>query len=565
MHDWTLTLIVFGPIALGSWLLITKETNRQSLMETALFASCVPFLYSLSLLWKYSPAGDPMQCAIRLPFIVIADYLRIEYYMGVDGISLFLVLLTTFLTPIAILSTLNSIQKNYRVFLFMLLALETAILGTFVSLDLILFYIFWEATLIPMYFIIGVWGSGERIKSAMKFVIFTMTGSVLMLVAILVLYSVSAGRTFDLVSLFADPAVLKLGRSAQMWLFWAFFLAFAIKVPIFPLHTWLPDAHTDAPTAGSVILAGILLKMGAYGLLRFCLPLFPVAAHASAPIVATLAVIGIIYGAWVATVQRDIKRLIAYSSVSHLGLVVLGIFAFTPNAVTGAVLQMVNHGLTTGALFLLVGILYDRRHTRKITDFGGLIKVMPLFGVILWIIAFGSIGLPPLNGFIGEFLILFGVFQTASPMYLVFGAFAVTGVIWGAVYMLWMIERVMLGRITHEENRGLKDLDQRELLMLIPIVILVFGIGFFSPTFTGKIQPGVTHVLELAARGAEPVGSGKWNQSGTAENRTTTGDSGTSEPAQGAQPPISTGGDEPGVYWDETSGSYVTAPGGGGG
>jgi NADH-quinone oxidoreductase subunit M len=498
MHGPSLSLIVFGPVVLGTILYMTKEKDRLSMLEWALFASVVPFLYSLSLFWTYIPSGDAFQLITRLPFIVIGDKIRIEYFLGVDGISLFLVLLTTFLTPIAIISTYKAVQKNYREFLFMLLALETGILGTFLALDLILFYIFWEMTLIPMYFIIGVWGSGDRIRSAMKFVIFTMVGSVLMLVAILVVYSASASKSFDITHLYGDTGLLNLARSTQMWLFWAFFLAFAIKVPLFPLHTWLPDAHTDAPTAGSVILAGILLKMGAYGLLRFCLPLFPDAAHSAAGVIVVLAVIGIIYGAWVATVQRDVKRLVAYSSVSHLGLVVLGIFTFTSDGGTGAVLQMVNHGLTTGALFLMVGMLYERRHTRQIEDFGGLMKVMPMFSVIFWIILFASIGLPPLNGFIGELLIFLGVFQVKSPFYIALGCLAVSGIIWGAIYMLWMYQRVMQGKITHDENRNLLDLDHRELGLLIPILIMVFAIGLYSPIFTNKIGSSVTYTLKYA-------------------------------------------------------------------
>lgn len=496
MHDWRLTLIVFGPAFLGLVLFLIKDKDRRTLMEWAFVASCVPFIYSLSLLTVWNPSGDPMQCIIRIPFIVIGDNIRIEYYMGIDGISLFLVLLTTFLTPITILSTLNAVEKNYRAFLYMLLLLETGILGSFVALDLILFYIFWEAMLIPMYFIIGVWGSGERIKSAMKFVIFTMVGSFLMLVAILVVFNISALRTFDLIKLSTDENIVQLGRDAQLWLFWAFFLAFAIKVPLFPLHTWLPDAHTDAPTAGSVILAGVLLKLGTYGIIRFCFPLFPLAAYVSAPLIITLALIGIIYASWLATIQRDVKRLVAYSSISHLGLVVLGLFAFTPNGATGAVLQMVNHGLATGALFLIVGMLYERRHTRRISEYGGIIKVMPLLGVIFWIVTFSSIGLPPLNGFVGEFLILLGVFEKNTSTHFAAGIIAASGVIWSAIYMLWMFQRVMLGKITKPDNESLKDLDQRELLVLIPIVILIFVIGLFSPIFTSRIEPSVLRTLD---------------------------------------------------------------------
>jgi NADH-quinone oxidoreductase subunit M len=562
MNDPTLTLIVFGPLVLGLTLFLSKEKDRLGLMEWALFASGVPFLYSLSLLKTYDPSGEQFQHLVRLDWIAVGDRLRIEYYMGVDGISLFLVLLTTFLTPIVIASTYRAVEKHYREFLFMLLALETAILGTFLALDLLLFYIFWEAVLIPMYFLIGIWGSDDRIRSAMKFVLFTMTGSVLMLVAILVLHSVSSTPTFDLIKLYQDPGVRALGQSSELWLFWAFFVAFAIKVPLFPLHTWLPDAHTDAPTAGSVILAGVLLKMGTYGILRFCLPLFPEAVHLAAPTIAILAVIGIIYGAWVATVQRDVKRLVAYSSVSHLGLIVLGIFAFTPNALTGAVVQMINHGLTTGALFLIVGMLYERRHTRRISEFGGLLRIMPLLGVILWIITFASIGLPPLNGFIGEFLILFGVFEASGPLYTVLGAFAVTGVIWGAVYMLWMFERVMLGEVRRDENKILPDLDMRELFILVPIVVLVFAIGLFSPYLTHKIEPSVLKTLDYASADLRetPGLSGDPAQQNQPENTYNP------DPAHGPENP-STGMFRPGTdrfRWDESSRTYVPQDIGGG-
>lgn len=558
MHDATLTLIVFGPILLGLTLFFQKRDDRVGILDWALGASIVPLLYSLSLL-GYNPGGSAFQFVIQKPFIVVGNDINIQYHMGIDGISLFLVLLTTFITPIAIYSASKAITKNYREFLFMILAMETGILGTFVSLDLILFYIFWEVTLIPMYFIIGVWGSGERVKSALKFVIFTMTGSVLMLVAILSLYAFSSTHTFDVIKLYTDPNIMGLAKNAQMWLFWAFFLAFAIKVPLFPFHTWLPDTHTDAPTAGSVILAALLLKLGSYGLFRFCLPLFPLAAHAVAPLVIVLALIGIIYGAWVATAQTDIKRLVAYSSVSHMGLIVLGTFAFNAGAGTGAVLQMVNHGLNTGALFLMVGMLYDRKHTRLIADYGGIIKVMPIFGAIFWIVTFASIGLPPLNGFIGEFLILFGVFQVGSTGLLVAGALAVTGVIWSAVYMLWMFERVMLGPIRHAENNDLKDLEHREIWLLVPIVILIFAIGIFSPYLTQKIQPSVIRTLDLANRG---VVSQAMEQPSmvTPADAPMTPPAGWSGGSSTVIPETS-----PGLTFDQASGTWVRTPESGGG
>jgi len=494
--------MIFAPLVIGIVLFTIKSHDRPTVIKVALSGSIAVFLYSLSLLWSYdsSDGSAIFQCVRKTPWINIGGYTTVSYHVGIDGISLWLVILTTFLTPITILSTYGSRIKNYREFLFALLALETAVLGVFLSLDLVLFYIFWELVLIPMFFIIGLWGTGERIKSAMKFILFTMLGSFLMLVGILVLFHVSELKTFDITRLYTDSGLMQLGLQSQSWLFWAFFVAFAVKVPIFPLHTWLPDAHTDAPTAGSVMLAALLLKLGTFGLLRFCMPMFPLAAQHFAVFICVLAVIGIIYGAWVATVQRDVKRLVAYSSISHLGLVVLGLFVFTHNSITGAVLQMVNHGLTTGALFLIVGMLYERRHSRLIADFGGIIRVMPFFGVIFWIITFASIGLPGLNNFVGEFLVILGIFETATGSNIIFGMLAITGVIWCAVYMLWMFQRVMLGEIVHDENKSLKDISRIEKIVLIPIVTAVFFIGLFSPVLTSKMSASIAYALDLSTR-----------------------------------------------------------------
>ncbi len=420
----------------------------------------------------------------------------ISYIVGVDGISLFLVVLTGFLTPLALLGSWESVHKKVKQFCFFMLALESAMIGVFLSLDLFLFYIFWDAMLIPMYFLIGIWGYDRRIYAAVKFMLYTMAGSVLMLLAILSLayfHSQATGHySFDLQSLMQ----LQLPQRLQVWLFLAFALAFAIKVPLFPFHTWLPDAHVEAPTAGSVILAGVLLKMGTYGLLRFAFPLFPDAAAYFAPWLATLAVIGIVYGALVAMVQPDLKKLVAYSSVSHLGFVVLGIAAMNVQGMQGAVYQMLNHGVSTGALFLIVGMLSDRRHTRLISEFGGLKGVMPRLSAVFMLITLSSIGLPGLNGFVGEFLILLGAFRWDVR----FAVVAATGVILSAVYMLWMFQRVNYGEVTNPKNEGMKDLSPREWWVLAPTVAMAVFMGVAPTVFLKPMQPAIDRI---AARMAE--------------------------------------------------------------
>jgi NADH-quinone oxidoreductase subunit M len=418
--------------------------------------------------------------------------LGIGYHLGIDGISILLVLLTTFLTPIALVSAWHSIEDRAKEFAITMLVLETGMVGVFVSLDVFLFYVFWEAMLVPMYLIIGVWGGSNRVYAAIKFVLYTLVGSLLMLVAILALYfhhgAATGTYTFDLPVLARWVMPAGLGQNAM---FLAFALAFAIKVPLFPFHTWLPDAHVEAPTAGSVILAGVLLKMGTYGFLRFCLPLFPDASLTFGPLVFALAVIGIIYGACVSTVQPDLKKLVAYSSVSHLGFVMLGIFTLTPQGLVGGVIQMVNHGLSTGALFLMVGMIYERRHTRLIADFGGLWQVIPAFSAVFLVVSLSSLGLPGLNGFVGEFLILLGAFQVSRPL----AALATTGIIFAAVYMLWMYQRVIFGEITHEENRRLRDLHPREWAVLVPVVILIVWIGVYPLPFTSKTEASVAALI----------------------------------------------------------------------
>lgn len=429
-----------------------------------------------------------MQFVEKSPWI---ETLGISYYLGIDGISLFLILITTLLSCISILASWRAITSRQKGFFISLLLLETGMLGVFSALDLFLFYVFWEAMLIPMYFIIGIWGYEGRVYASIKFIIYTMFGSVLMLVALISLYFHGQSQlgyyTTDLLKLYD----LNIPRVYQIWMFLGFSISFAIKVPIFPFHTWLPAAHVEAPTAGSVLLAGILLKMGGYGLLRFSLPLFPYATLKFIPLFAVLAIIGIIYGALVSMVQPDMKKLVAYSSVSHLGFVVLGIFALNVQGLQGGIIQMVNHGLSTGALFLIVGILYERRHTRMIKDFGGLSREIPLFAAVFMIVTLASIGLPGLNGFVGEFLILLGALKSKT----IYGVFAAIGVILAAVYMLRMFQKVMFGEIKNPENRGLKDLSLREIFVLAPIIVGIVWIGIYPGPFLKRIEPSVINLL----------------------------------------------------------------------
>ena len=471
-----------------------KATKWISLIATtATFALSLPLLLNFdianSATAQYLTEGNPVMMG-----------LDIKYLVGLDGLSLLLFMLTTLMGPIVILSSWDSVKKHLMGYYSMLLLLQTASMGVFASLDLIVFYVFFELSLIPMYFLIGIWGGKGRIHATVKFFVYTLVGSLIMLVGLIYVgYDAGAfinGFQFTTDWRFLSSGAYQVGLVQQTYLFLAFALAFCIKVPLFPFHTWLPYAHTEAPTAGSVVLAAIMLKMGTYGLLRVCLPLFPNAFTEFAPYMATLAVIGIIYGALVAMVQKDIKKLVAYSSVSHLGFVVLGLFAFNTIAVQGALIQMINHGLSTGALFLIVGMIYDRTHTRKIEDYGGIAKVVPVFAVMFMIATLASIGLPGLNGFIGEFLILNGTFMSDVLPQNAFVVFAALGVILAAVYMLWMYQRVMFGPLKHEKNEKLVDLNAREIGLLVPLVIFMVWIGIRPVDFTQYSEAQVQELLE---------------------------------------------------------------------
>ncbi len=497
-----LSLVTYLPAAAGLVLLLFPERLEDTIKRFTFLASLVTFVLSLHLVYHFDQSNGGMQFVENSPWIRTATY-TINHHLGIDGISLFLVLLTTFLTPLAVLCSWRSITDRVRPFMICLLMLETGMIGVFCALDLVLFYVFWEVMLIPMYFLIGVWGGANRIYAAVKFILYTMAGSLLMLLAIVYLWYVNGGTTFDLVQIrqALETGTLRLSPSSEFWMFLAFLLAFSIKVPLFPFHTWLPDAHVEAPTAGSVILAGVLLKMGTYGLLRFCLPLFPGAALSVAPFMSILALIGIVYGALVAMVQPDLKKLVAYSSVSHMGLVVLGIFAFTLQGMQGSTVQMLNHGLSTGALFLLVGMIYDRRHTRMISDFGGLAHVNPVLASFFLVVTLSSIGLPGLNGFVGEILVLAGTFVQNKTN----AAIAALGMILGAVYMLWMYQRVFLGKITNEASAGMKDIGLRERLILVPIVAVMLWIGVYSAPFLRRMDASLLLVQQRVQRAPRPV------------------------------------------------------------
>ncbi len=501
---WLLNLIVYLPLA-GALLIMAfvDKNNSKALKYGATVVAGVDFLLSIPLWFLYRPDGAEFQFATRFDWI---PSVGVEYLFGVDGFSVLLILLTTLLGFIAVYCSFTAITEREKEYYVFLLLLQTGMLGVFCALDFILFYVFWEVMLVPMYFLIGVWGGPRRLYAAIKFFLYTLVGSVLMLVGILTLYFYNADglaavgleglgnpATFSIPHLFTIAPAIPDG--VQFWVFLAFFVGFAIKVPMFPFHTWLPDAHVEAPTAGSVILAAVLLKMGTYGFVRLALPILPNATVEAVGWIGVLSIIAIIYGALVAMAQKDMKKLVAYSSVSHMGFVMLGMFALNDAGLRGSILQMLNHGVSTGALFLLVGIVYERRHNRMIAEYGGLAKVMPLYATFFLIITLSSIGLPTLNGFIGEFTILIGAYSHSW----VWALFAATGIVLGAAYMLWLYQRVFFGELSNEKNKDLPDLNRREQWTLIPLVIIAFWIGLYPKPFFDRMAPTVDRVLERVA------------------------------------------------------------------
>jgi NADH-quinone oxidoreductase subunit M len=498
-----LTIITFLPLAVALVIVFfVPKRNEKLIMHLATWTALADFLLSLIPMWGYDMSDGGFQFVEAYSWIPV---LNVQYKMGVDGVSLLLVVLTTLLGFISILSSWTAIKERIKEYYVFFLLLQVGMLGVFCALDLFLFYIFWEVMLVPMYFIIGVWGGARKLYAAIKFFLYTLFGSVLMLLGIIALYFFSGDvlgeRTFDIVELH------KLGMFTAdwgigFWVFLAFFLGFAIKVPMFPFHTWLPDAHVEAPTAGSVILAGVLLKMGTYGFYRFSLPIFPKQTADNLLWLMTLCVIGIIYGAMVALVQKDWKKLVAYSSVSHLGMTMIGLFALNIYGVKGSILQMLNHGISTGALFLIVGIIYERRHTREISEYGGLAKVMPTFAIYFMIMMLSSAGLPTLNGFIGEVTILAGLIQIEGAAFSFFGlspiwwtVLSATGIVLGAAYLLWLYQRTMFGKLTNPKNEGLKDLTWREKWTLIPLVVLAVWIGLYPKPFFAYIEAPIERLL----------------------------------------------------------------------
>src|SRR6195256_3540067 len=485
-----LSLILFVPLAGALLLLLVPRQNENAIRWIANVVAFLGFAISIPLWFPsfYDPQVAGFQLIERAPWI---PSIGAQYFLGVDGFSALLILLTTMMGFIAVLSSWTAITERVKEYYIFLLVLQTGMHGAFMSLDFLLFFLFWEVMLVPMYFLIGIWGSANRLYSAIKFFLYTLVGSVVMLLGILALYfyghSVTGVYSFDITQFHK----LAVPFDLQWWVFLAFFLGFAIKVPMFPFYTWLPDAHTDAPTAGSVILAAVLLKMGPYGFLRFSLPILPDATRHYVPFIAVLSIIGIVYGALVALAQKDWKRLVAYSSVSHMAMVMLGMFALNPVGITGSIIQQLNHGISTGALFLLVGVVYERRHTREISEYGGLSKVMPVYATIFLIMTMSSIGLPALNGFIGELLILQGVFITSK----MWAAFAASGVVLGAAYMLWLYQRTMFGKIENPKNERLHDLNLREFATFAPLLILAVWIGIYPAPFLRRLETSVNRVV----------------------------------------------------------------------
>jgi len=502
-----LSIVLFTPLVGAILLLFVNKQRVDTIRWIANVFGFLGFLVSLPLWSRFDLADPGWQFVERAPWI---PSIGAEYFLGVDGFSALMVLLTTLIGAIAILSSWTAITERVKEFYVFMLVLQTGMLGAFVSLDFLLFFLFWEVMLVPMYFLIGIWGSDRRLYSAIKFFLYTLVGSVVMLLGILALYfydySLTGVYSFDITRFHQ----LDLPANTQWWIFLAFFLGFAIKVPMFPFHTWLPDAHTDAPTAGSVILAAILLKLGTYGFVRFSLPILPDATQAFVPMMVALSIIGIVYGALCAMAQHDWKRLVAYSSVSHLGMAMLGMFALTPVGITGSILQQINHGISTGALFLIVGIVYERRHTREISEYGGLSKIMPVYATVFMIMTMSSIGLPALNGFIGEILILQGVFVVSK----IWAAFAASGIVLGAAYMLWLYQRTMFGKVENPKNEGLADLNLREFATFVPLIVLAVWIGLYPSPFLQRLEHPVRAVMSrvnssypATARNAADCGS----------------------------------------------------------
>ncbi len=483
-----ISIVLFFPLVGAIIIGLMKRSEAELIKRFALVWTILTFVLSLGFVLNFRYADPGFQFYEQVPWI---PQLGISYQVGLDGISLLLIILTTGLMPLAVLSSFKAITERVKEYYIFMLLLETGMLGVFVSLDLFLFYVFWEVTLVPMYFLIGIWGGKRRVYASVKFFLYTMAGSLLMLLAILFL-GINGG-SFSLPELLRNNSWLaQAGPTVEMLLFLGFGIAFAIKVPMWPFHSWLPDAHVEAPTAGSVILAGVLLKMGTYGFLRFNLPLFPNASREAAPFIAVLAIIGIIYGAIVSFAQTDVKKLVAYSSVSHLGFVMRGIFALTAQGIQGALLQMINHGISTGALFLLVGFIYERRHTREMNEFGGLWKIVPIYGSIMLIVALSSMGLPGLNGFVGEFTILLGTWAS-NPWW---AAFAALGVILAAIYILTMFQKMFMGETHNDENKHLIDLSRRELWVIVPLLVFIFIIGIFPQPFFNTMTASVNALLQ---------------------------------------------------------------------
>ena len=496
MNEHLLSIVLFTPLAGLAVLLFLPSSNKTLIRVWANIAGLAGFLISLPLVWRFDKSAAGFQMVEKADWI---PSLGVKYMLGIDGISLLLVMLTTLMGFVAILSSWSAVEDRLKEYYAMFLLQQVGMIGVFLALDFFLFYVFWELVLVPMYFIIGVWGGPRKLYAAIKFFLYTLAGSVLMLLGILALYFQHFQQfgfyTFEV----SELMKLNLPLGLQQWVFWAFFLGFAIKVPMFPFHTWLPDAHVEAPTAGSVVLAAVLLKMGTYGFLRFSLPLLPQASITPLIVrtLVVLSIIGIIYGALVSLMQKDWKKLVAYSSVSHLGFCTLGIFALNPNGIAGSVIQQINHGISTGMLFLIVGIVYERRHTREIKEYGGLANVMPIYAIVFAFAMLSSAGLPLLNGFIGEFTILQGAFEASW----VWAAFAVTGIILGAAYLLWLYQRTMLGQVTNPKNLGLRDLNLREVIVFLPLIAWAIWIGVYPKPYFDILEKPVAQIVERVRPG----------------------------------------------------------------